>query len=367
MGKNRLIGKKLAHGRAAAGFRLVGAGAARYERASNYWSVSMSNPPLVTIFGGSGFVGRYITRRMARAGWRVRVAVRRPHEEMHVLPYGEVGQVALVQANVRDTDSTRAAIAGADAVVNCVGILAETSRQKFNDVNCEAAARIARLSAEAGVGRLAHISALAADVDSESEYARSKAKGEADVLRQFPQATILRPSIIFGTEDRFFNLFGTMSRYFPVLPVVGADSRMQPVYVDDVAAAAEAAILGDAAGIYELGGPDVESMRALMQRLLHVVRRERFIVNIPFGMARINAYFIELWHKLSLGIVPLVLTRDQVKLLKADSVVSDGAQGLADLGVHPTAMDAVLDSYLYRFRPQGQYSELTESARNLRG
>ncbi len=327
----------------------------------------MSNPPLITIFGGSGFVGRYITQRMARAGWRVRVAVRRPNEEMHVLPYGEVGQVALVQANVRDTASTRAAIEGADVVVNCVGIINEDSHQKFNAVNCGAAARIARLSAEAGVGKLVHISALAADAESESAYARSKAMGEADVLKNFPSATILRPSIIFGPEDQFFNMFGTMSRYFPVLPIVGADSKMQPVYVDDVAAAAEAAIMGDATGIYELGGPDVETMRQLMERLLHVVRRKRFIINIPFGMARINAFFIEIWHKFSLGIVPLVLTRDQVKLLKVDNVVSEGAPGLEALGVHPTSMEAVLDSYLYRFRPQGQYTDLTESAKNLHG
>ncbi len=327
----------------------------------------MSNSPLVTIFGGSGFVGRYITQRMAQAGWRVRVAVRRPNEEMHVLLYGEVGQVVLVQANVRDTASTRAAIAGADVVVNCVGIIAEDRRQKFNAVNCEAAARIARLSSEAGVGKLVHLSALAADMDSKSEYARSKAKGEADVLRQFPDATILRPSIIFGSEDRFFNMFGTMSRYFPVLPIVGANSRMQPVFVDDVAAAAEAAILGNAPGVYELGGPDVETMRELMHRLLHVVRRQRFVVNIPFWMARIKAYFIEMWHTLSLGIVPLVITRDQVKLLKVDNVVAEGAPGLEALGVQPTAMDGVLDSYLYRFRPQGQYTDLTESAKNLHG
>jgi len=327
----------------------------------------MPNPPLVTIFGGSGFVGRYISQRMAKAGWRVRVAVRRPNEEMHVLPYGEVGQVALVQANVRDEASTLAAIEGADVVVNCVGIIAETGHQKFDAVNYEAAARIARLSAEAGVGKLVHLSALAADAESESDYARSKAKGDAAVLLHFPSATILRPSVVFGTEDQFFNMFGTMSRYFPILPIVGAESKMQPVFVDDVAAAAEAAILGEAQGVYELGGPDVETMRELMQRLLHVVRRKRFIVNIPFGMARINAFFIEIWHKFSLGIVPLVLTRDQVKLLKGDNVVSDNAQGFGALGIEPTAMEAVLDSYLYRFRPQGQYTDLTESAKNLRG
>lgn len=326
-----------------------------------------SQPPLVTIFGGAGFVGRYITQRMAQAGWRVRVAVRRPHEAMHVLPYGEVGQVALVQANVRDTESTRAAIKGADVVVNCVGILAENSRQKFNDVNCQAAARIARLATDEGVGRLVHLSALSADANSESAYARSKASGEADVLKNFPGATILRPSVIFGAEDEFFNMFGTMSRYFPVLPIAGGDTRLQPVYVGDVAAAAEVAISGDAPGTFSLGGPEVETMRTLMQRLLHVVRRKRFIVNMPFWLARINAFFIEIWHKVTLGIVPLVLTRDQVKLLKVDNVVPEGAPGLAELGIRATSMEAVLDSYLYRFRAQGQYTDLTKSAKNLLG
>ena len=324
-----------------------------------------NTPKLVTIFGGSGFVGRYIAQRMARDGWRVRVAVRRPNEAMHVLPYGEVGQVSLVQANVRDTGSTRAAIKGAHAVVNCVGILAENSRQKFDVVHAEAASRIARLCSEEGVGRFVHFSALGADADSESDYARSKAAGEADVLKNYPTAVILRPSVIFGTEDGFFNMFGTMSRYSFIIPIVGADTRFQPVYVDDVAAAAQAAINGKTSGIFSLGGPETETMRELMQRMLRVVRRKRFIINIPFGLARINAFFNEIWHKMSLGIVPLVLTRDQVKQLKVDNVVPKGAAGLAELGIRATSMDAVLDSYLYRFRPQGQYTDLTESAKNL--
>ena len=329
---------------------------------------SMSNhPPIVTIFGGSGFVGRYITQRMALAGWRVRVAVRRPNEAMHVLPYGEVGQVTLVQANVRDADSTRAAIKGADAVVNCVGILAENSRQKFEDVHREAAARIAQLSAEEQVGKLVHLSALGPGLDSESEYARSKASGEADVLAHFPDAVVLKPSIIFGNEDGFFNLFGAIARYSPVLPIVGGNTQFQPVYVDDVAAAAEAAILGDAKGVFALGGPEVETLRSLMERLLRVVRRKKFIVDMPFGLARINAFFNEFWHKATLGIVPLVLTRDQVKLLSSDNVVPEGAKGLADLGVQATSMGAVLDGYLYRFRSQGQFNDVTDSAENLHG
>lgn len=326
-----------------------------------------NHPPLVTIFGGSGFVGRYIARRMAQAGWRVRVAVRRPNEAMHVLTYGEVGQVVLVQANVRDTDSTRAAIKGADAVVNCVGILAENSRQKFNAVHSEAASRIARVATEEGVRKLVHLSSLSADEKADSAYAKSKAKGEAVVLRHFADAVILRPALVFGVEDRFFNLFGTLARYSMFLPIVGGNTRFQPVYVDDVAAAAEAAILGDARGTYSLGGPDVETMRALMLRMLRVIHRKRFIINMPFWIARINAFFIEFWHKMSMGMVPLVLTRDQVKQLAVDNVVPAGAPGLAELGVRPTAMDVVLESYLYRFREQGQFTELKDSAKNLHG
>jgi len=327
----------------------------------------MNTPPLVTIFGGSGFLGRYIAQRMAHQGWRVRVAVRRPNEAMFVQPYGQVGQVIPVQANIRDDASTRAAIAGADVVVNCVGILAENSRQKFDAVQGDGVARIATMSAEAGASKFIHVSSIGADVESNSKYLRSKAAGEAAVLAAIPDAVILRPSVVFGTEDRFFNKFGTMSRYFPILPMVGADTKFQPVYVDDVAAAAQAAINSDASGIYELGGPDVETFRELMQRMLRVVRRKRFLISLPFGFAKFNAFFIELWHKMTLGIVPLVLTRDQVKMLAHDNVVSDGAKTLADLGVDPTGMDAVLDSYLYRFRAQGQYTDLTSSAKNLRG
>lgn len=326
-----------------------------------------NNSPLVTIFGGSGFLGRYIARRMAAQGWRVRVAVRRPNEAMFVQTYGDVGQVVPVLANIRDDDSTRAAIQGADAVVNCVGILSQTSRQKFSAVQGEGARRIAKISAQENVSRMVHISSLGADSSSASEYARSKEAGEMAVLTGFNDAVIIRPAIIFGAEDRFFNMFGTMSRYYPVLPMVRPDTKYQPVYVDDVAAAVQNAILGDAKGIYELGGPDVETFRELMQRMLRSVRRKRLLVTLPVWIARINAFFIEMWHKYTLGIVPLVLTRDQIKMMETDNVVSEGAKTLEDLGVHPTSMDAVLDTYLYRFRPQGQFTDLTSSAKNLHG
>ena len=207
---------------------------------------------LVTIYGGSGFVGRYIARRMAKQGWRVRVAVRRPNEAMFVKPYGVVGQVEPVLCNVRDDASVAAVMQGADAVVNCVGILAESGKNSFDAVQTEGAERIARTAAELGVGHMVHISAIGADAESDSDYARTKAEGEAAVLQHMPNAMILRPSIMFGTEDAFFNRFASMSRMSPVLPVIGAETKFQPVFVDDVAAAAERGVLDGISGVFEL-------------------------------------------------------------------------------------------------------------------
>lgn len=323
---------------------------------------------LVTIFGGSGFVGRYIARRMANAGWRVRVAVRLPNEAMHVKPYGNVGQVEPVPCNIRDDASVRAVLRGADAVVNCVGTFDRKGRNNFTAVQDEGATRVARLAAEEGVARLVHLSAIGADPDSASEYARSKAAGEAGILSQFPQAVILRPSVVFGPEDKFFNRFASLSRFGPVLPVVGGATRFQPVYVDDVAQAAQMGVLGEAdPGIYELGGPTVASFRKLMQMMLTIIRRRRLIVSIPFGIASAMAWGMELVQTVTFGLVPPQITRDQVRSLKVANVVESDAAGLADLGIQPTALDAVLPDYLWRFRPSGQYDAITESARNLRG
>ncbi len=223
---------------------------------------------LVTIYGGSGFVGRYIARRMAKAGWRVRVAVRRPNEAIFVKPYGVVGQVEPVLCNVRDDDSVARVMTGADAVVNCVGILAEAGKNRFDAVQAEGATRIARLAAAQGIGKMVHISAIGADEGSDSDYARTKALGEAGVLEHMPQAVILRPSIVFGPEDQFFNRFAALTKFGPLLPVVGADTKFQPVYVDDVAQAAEKALTGTVApGVYALGGPDVASFRELMEEM----------------------------------------------------------------------------------------------------
>ena len=323
---------------------------------------------LVTIFGGSGFVGRYIARRMAKEGWRVRVACRRPNEALFVKPYGVPGQVEPLACNIRDDDSVRAMIHGADAVVNCVGVLNGIGANTFDAVQAEGAGRIARLAAAAGVETLVHVSAIGADAGSDSDYARSKGEGEAAVLAAFPTAVILRPSVIFGTEDRFFNRFAAMSRMGPILPVVGAGTRFQPVYVDDVAQAAVKAVLGKAApGIYELGGPEVDNFRGLMGRMLHVVQRRRAVVNIPFFLARIMGFGFDMVQAVTLGLIEnRMLSRDQVKNLRRDNVVAQGARGFAELGITPTAMEAVLPEYLWCYRPSGQYAAIKDSAKNLR-
>lgn len=324
--------------------------------------------PIVTVFGGSGFVGRYATQALARAGWRVRVAVRRPNEALFVRTYGVVGQVEPVQANIRDEESTARAIAGADAVVNCVGILFNAGKNRFDAVQDEGAGRIARLAAAADIKRFVHISAIGADAESASLYARTKAAGEAAVLKHMPQAVILRPSIVFGTEDGFFNRFAGMSRLSPALPLIGGETRFQPVYVDDVADAVARAITDDIpAGHYELGGPEVATFRSLLERMLKIIRRRRLLVPVPFPVARFQGALLDLLPKLTFGLMPnSLLTRDQVLLLAKDNVVSETAKGFAELGIVPRDMDAILESYLYSYRPKGQYTALTESARNLK-
>ncbi len=323
---------------------------------------------LVTIFGGSGFVGRYIARRMAKEGWRVRVAVRRPNEAIFVRPYGVVGQVEPVLANIRDDDSVRDAIHGADAVVNCVGILAERGKNTFGLVQTHGAARVARIAAEEGVERLVHVSAIGADSTSSSDYARTKAEGEAAVLEHFPRAVILRPSIVFGPEDEFFNRFAQMTRTGPFLPVVGAGTRFQPVYVDDVARAAVKGVLGEAhPGIYELGGPEVATFRELMSRMLRVIRRRRLIVNVPFWIAMVMGTVLDGLQAITMGLFHNgLLTRDQVRNLRRDNVVGADRKSFADLGISPVAMDSVLDEYLWPYRPSGQYAGIKESADRLK-
>ncbi len=322
---------------------------------------------LVTIYGGSGFIGRYIARRMAKEGWRVRVATRRPNDALFVRPYGTVGQVEPMFCNIRDDASVRAVMQGADAVVNCVGTFDKGGRNSFEVIQHQGAARIARLATELGVGHVVHISAIGADAKSDSLYARSKAAGEAAVLAAFPNAMILRPSVIFGAEDQFFNRFASMSRFGPILPVVGAETKFQPVYVDDVAQAAVAGVLGRSSGTYELGGPDAASFRDLMAQMLGVIQRRRLVLNMPFFAARIMAFGFDILQALTLGLLKnRMITADQVRSLRHDNVVTPGAKGLVDLGITPTSMAAVLPEYLWRYRPSGQYAAIKDSAKNLR-
>ena len=310
------------------------------------------NTNLVTVFGGSGFLGRHTVRALARAGWRIKVATRHPGRGFFLRPLGTVGQIDFVKCDVSDAESVAAAVMGSSAVINLTGILFQKG-QTFTDVQAEGAANIAQAAARAGVGALVHVSAIGADADSDSDYAVTKAQGEAAVREAFPDAVILRPSIIFGPEDGFFNKFAGMARFTPVLPLVGGGhTRFQPVFVGDVAQAIVAALGDGARGrTYELGGPGVYSFKELLQLILRAIGRKRALVSLPFGLASFQAAFLQLLPN------PL-LTMDQVKLLKKDNLVAPTAAGLADLGITPTSVEAVVPSYLWRFRAKGEYAEL---------
>ena len=322
---------------------------------------------LVTIFGGSGFVGRYIARRMAQEGWRVRVACRRPNEALFVKSYGAVGQVEPVFCNIRDEASVRAALVGASAAVNCVGTFDRGGANSFDAVQAAGAGRIARLAAEGGLAALVHISALGANVDAASDYSRTKGEGEAAVLAAFPSAMILRPSVIFGNEDGFFNRFAGMARLGPVLPLVGGNTRFQPVSVEDVAAAAVKGVTAGATGIYELGGPVVDTLRGLTLSMLTVIQRRRLVINLPFWVGSTIAGVLSAGSAMTLGLIGnSLLTLDQVRSLRLDNVVAPGAKTLADLGIVATSFAGVIPEYLWRYRPSGQYAAIKASAKNLK-
>jgi uncharacterized protein YbjT (DUF2867 family) len=309
---------------------------------------------LVTVFGGSGFLGRHVVRALAKLGYRIRVAVRRPELAGYLQPLGRVGQIHAVQANLRYAASVEAATRGADVVINLVGILFERGRQRFDAVQAFGAEAVA-LAAAAFGARMIHVSAIGADEQSPSHYARSKAAGERLVLAAVPSAVILRPSVLFGPEDDFFNKFAAIARFSPALPLIGGGhTRFQPVFAGDVASAAVAAIEGRAQDgqIYELGGPEVRSFKELMQFMLAIVERRRLLVPLPFALAKFQAGFLQFMP------TPL-LTPDQVELLRRDVVVTDAAQSerrtLEALGVEPVAMETIVPTYLWRFRKTGQF------------
>jgi uncharacterized protein YbjT (DUF2867 family) len=305
----------------------------------------------IAVIGASGFIGRYVVKRLAARG-DVIAAVMRDVEAGRLLqPMGDVGQIARIHAGIADEQQLAAALAGSDAVVNLAGILYESGAQRFDTVHNEGARRIGRIAAATGIKRVIHVSSLGAAADSTSAYARSKAAGEAAIAGAFPGVTILRPSVVFGPEDNFFNRFAAMAQVFWALPLIGGGkTRFQPVYVGDVAAAVVASLDDPATAgrIYELGGPQVYSFRELMAIVQRETRRKRLLISVPWAIANLQAAVFELWP------VPL-LTRDQVRLLKADSVVSPGALTLRDLGVQPTTIEAILPTYMDRYRRGGWF------------
>ena len=319
---------------------------------------------LVTVFGGAGFLGRYVVRVLAKEGWLVRVAVRRPELAFHLQPSGGVGQITAVQANLRYPDSLAAALRNADAAINLVGILRENGKQTFEAVHHEGVRNVAAAVRNAGIGHFVHVSALGAEADSASAYARTKAAGEAAVREILPEAVILRPSVVFGPEDQFFNRFASLARLAPVVPLIGGGvTKLQPVYAGDVAKAAALALDGKAAGgtTYELGGPEVRSLRQIIEFILAETERKRFLLSLPFGPARGFAAISELFAKLMFGLMPedFVLTPDQVTLLQQDNVVSAAASAerhtLNGLGIAAESFEALVPAYLLRYRKSGLF------------
>lgn len=310
---------------------------------------------LATVFGGSGFLGRYAVRALAQSGFRIRAAVRRPDLAFDLQPLGRVGQIHAVQANLRFPDSVMRAAEDSDVLVNLVGIMNPSGAQTFDAVQAEGAATVARAAKENGA-RLIHVSAIGANEQSDSAYARSKAAGEQAALAE--KATVFRPSVVFGPEDDFFNRFASLARVMPVLPLIGGgDTKFQPVFVGDVAIAILKAAEGKTAvkTVYELGGPEVKSFRELMELVLREIGRKRLLLPIPFGLAKLQAFFLEM-------LPGKLLTRDQVELLKFDNIVSEEAERdgrtLKGLGIQPTSMEAVLEGYLWRFRKAGQFTRI---------
>ncbi|AJY47570.1 complex I NDUFA9 subunit family protein [Martelella endophytica] len=321
--------------------------------------MTLSNiPPLVTVFGGSGFIGRYVVRLLAKRGYRIRVAVRRPDLALFLQPLGNVGQITFMQANLRYGDSVRRAVEGADHVVNCVGVLFESGKNGFDAVQAEGARLIAEAARDAGAA-LTHVSAIGADPDSLSHYARSKGQAEATVREICPDAVIMRPSIVFGPEDDFFNKFGKMTLISPFLPLIGGGkTKFQPVYVGDVAEVIARSVDGkvEKGKTYELGGRDVLTFRECLEKVLSATGRKRALVSLPFGLASLIGGIA--------AAIPLIkppLTADQVKLLKTDTIVSKEAEAegrtLKGLGIRPAQLDAILPSYLVQYRQHGQFGK----------
>src|SRR5271155_5049880 len=313
-------------------------------------------PSLVAVFGGSGFLGRYTVRALAKAGYRVRVGVRRPNLGNYLVPMGQVGQIQVVKANIANADHVASVVSGADAVINLVGIMRQSGRQRFQRLHRDAPEALAKAAMNAGAQTFVHVSSLGVSQNSPSLYARTKAEGELRVREAFPAAAIFRPPLMFGPEDHFFNRFAGMARMWRAVPLIGGgQTKFQPVYVGDVAAAIEKSVVDPAAArgrTYELGGPSVYAFKDMMELMLHETYRKAALVPIPFGLASFGASLANLtpWPP---------ITPDQVKLLKSDNVMTKGALGLHDLAIEPDSVEAILPTYIWRFRPQGQFQVVT--------
>ena len=323
-----------------------------------------ANSPIATIFGGSGFVGRYVVRRLVRRGWRVRVAVRNPNEALFLKTYGEVGQVEVFKCSIFDAHSLSLCIPGSKLVINAVaGLLNETSKKMFEKYYIDGPELIAKQCSKFKVEKLIHISSVGVDSQSGNMYSSSKAKGEIRITEQFSNVAILRSSLIFGHEDKFFNRYASLAGYSLIIPLIGKNTKFQPVYVDDIAQAVEKIALNkNLKGIFELGGPEILTFKELIKKMLTVIRRKRLILSIPFQIANLMATGFEIINKVTLGLSPLPFTKDNVEQLKLDNVINNTEYSFTDLNIKPQNIDTVIPLYLYSYRPHGQYNEVTKSA-----
>ena len=321
-----------------------------------------SNSRKATIFGGTGFLGRYIVQRLVRQGWIVDVITRNPNQGLFLKPLGLIGQINLIEGNFLNHEHLRGLLKGSDVIINCVGALHESANQNFKILHIETPAKLAKYASELGVDKFIHLSSIGADERSESYYAKTKGLGERRIHESFPEAIILRSSVVFGAEDKFFNLFSSIASISPVIPIVRGQTLFQPVYVDDIACAVES-LLQDTSStnkgiIYELGGTEILSFRDLILKMLFLIKRKRIISEIPFWVADIMCPLVYMANKITLNTIPLLITRDSIKQLETDNIVAENMPGFKELGVSPRVMDSILPNYLNRYRPKGQFSDL---------
>ena len=320
--------------------------------------------PNVTIFGGTGFLGRYIVNRLSKLGYIINIVTRTPNEAIYLKTSGNVGQVKLTEGSFSNLNNFTSLFKTSDIIINCVGILNEEGDQTFKKLHSDIPEELAILAKKSGVKKFIHISSIGANPNSDSKYSKSKGIAEVKILKAFPEAIIFRPSIVFGSEDQFFNLFSQISCISPILPIVGGKTKFQPVYVDDIAKMVVGVLQIEAPNtkkndrIYELGGPEIISFRSLMVKMLSVIYRKKLIINLPFWLAKAMCPLILILNKLTFKKIPLLITEDSVKQLKHDNIVSEEYMSFEDLDIKPKSLDLILPSYLKRYRPRGNFSDL---------